>query len=278
MDLTARALGMTPRSLIIVLAAALVLAGCQTELYRGLTQKDANEMVAVLVRAGIEAKREQVDPTTYSIMVPEEQLAAAVEALQRAGLPRETFRSLGDVFPGDGLIVSPYEQRIRTMFALNQEIGHTLTSIDGVMNARVHIVLPDLDLRGVPMNKPSASVLVHHRPGMDTAELATRIRLLVANGVQGLNFRDVAVAFFPVGGETPQAAAPVGGGQAVPAPAPTPAPPAAQVMRVDAPEEGGSNLPLILWLGAGLLALAAVALAARERLAGLLRPRTDGQA
>jgi type III secretion protein J len=190
---------MSKTALSLLVALSLLLGACQTELYQGLSQRDANEMVAALSRAGIEAKREQVDATTYRIMVPEGALASAVDALKRAGLPRETYQSLGEIFPGDGLIVSPYEQRIRTMYALNQEIARTITTISGVMSARIHIVLPDLDLRGLPMNKPSASVVVHHAPHLDTSELATRVRLLVANAVQGMNFRDVAVAFFPVG-------------------------------------------------------------------------------
>jgi type III secretion protein J len=190
---------MSKTVLPLLVALSLLLGACQTELYQGLSQRDANEMVAALSRAGIEAKREQVDATTYRIMVAEDALADAVDALRRAGLPRESYQSLGEIFPGDGLIVSPYEQRIRTMHALNQEIAQTITSISGVMSARIHIVLPDLDLRGLPMNKPSASVVVHHAPHLDTSELATRVRLLVANAVQGMNFRDVAVAFFPVG-------------------------------------------------------------------------------
>lgn len=192
---------MSKTALSLLVAISLLLGACQTELYQGLSQKDANEMVAALVRAGVDAKREQMDPITYRIMVPEESLADAIDVLQRAGLPRESYQSLGEIFPGDGLIVSPYEQRIRTMYALNQEIARTLTSISGVMSARIHVVLPDLDLRGLPMNKPSASVVVHHARDLDTSELATRVRLLVANAVQGMNFRDVAVAFFPVGEE-----------------------------------------------------------------------------
>jgi len=192
---------MSKTALSLLIAISLLLGACQTELYQGLSQKDANEMVAALARAGVDAKREQVDPTTYRIMVPEGSFAEAVDILRKVGLPRESYQSLGEIFPGDGLIVSPYEQRIRTMHALNQEIARTLTSIFGVMSARIHIVLPDLDLRGLPMNKPSASVLVHHSRDLDTSELATQVRLLVANAVQGMNFRDVAVAFCPVGAE-----------------------------------------------------------------------------
>jgi type III secretion protein J len=264
-----------PRTALpLLVAISLMLGACQTELYQGLNQRDANEMIAVLARAGIEAKREQVDPTTYRIMVGEDALAAAVEALKRVGLPRESYQSLGEIFPGDGLIVSPYEQRIRTMHALSQEIGRSITSISGVMSARVHIVLPDLDLRGLPMNTPSASVLVHHAPELDTSELATRIRLLVANAVQGMNFRNVAVAFFPTGetAEPPRHAA-AAGSAGQPSPVETPPEPAASA----APAQVASPtnyLSWLLWFAALGMAGAAAAIAVRDRLRRKVRRAT----
>jgi type III secretion protein J len=266
---------MSKTALSLLVAISLLLGACQTELYQGLNQRDANEMIAVLARAGIEAKREQVDPTTYRIMVGEDALPAAVEALKRVGLPRETYQSLGEIFPGDGLIVSPYEQRIRTMHALNQEIARTITSISGVMSARIHIVLPDLDLRGLPMNKPSASVLVHHAPHLDISELSTRVRLLVANAVQGMNFRDVSVAFFPVGAEIDEPASPLA--QRDPAPqAPSAAVSAARPAVEQAAQGDLSAQPALvvgffghasslLWLLALGMIAAAVAMMARDR-------------
>ncbi|HSP26299.1 MAG TPA: type III secretion inner membrane ring lipoprotein SctJ [Saliniramus sp.] len=266
---------MSRTALPLLVAISLLLGACQTELYQGLNQRDANEMVAALARAGIEATREQVDPTTYRIMVPEDALPAAVEALKRVGLPRESYQSLGEIFPGDGLIVSPYEQRIRTMHALNQEIARTITSISGVMSARIHIVLPDLDLRGLPMNKPSASVLVHHAPHLDISELATRVRLLVANAVQGMNFRDVAVSFFPVGVEIDEPI--MAAAQAnLPAPAPATAasaarPPVEPAVRGEAETKPAlvagvfGYASSILWLLAIGMVAAAVGMMARDR-------------
>lgn len=249
-----------PRALAVLLVAvlALALASCKTELYQGMSQREANEMVAALARAGIAATREQVDPNSFRVMVAEADLPAAVDALARVGLPREQFRSLGEIFPGDGLIVSPYEQRVRTMFALNQEIGRTISMIDGVVNARVHVVLPDLDLRGQPMNRPSASIVVTHAPEADVEDLGSRIRLLVANAVQGLTFREVAVAFFPVSGlgEVPLA----------PAAAAQEARPAEPPVLARGPSAAGTPLDaLIVWLGALSLTLAGVVMWLRDR-------------
>lgn len=184
------------RRVLCVMLISLLAAACQTELYRGLNQRDANEMTAILARNGVQVVREQTDATTYKLMVPKEEFNRSVEILKRLGYPRETFQSLGDVFKGEGLIISPFEQRIRMMHALNQEMVRTISAIDGVIQARVHVVVPELDLRGMPMTKPTASVVVHHRTGTDTGELSAKIRLMVAHGVQGLAYKDVSLSFF----------------------------------------------------------------------------------
>jgi type III secretion protein J len=187
------------------LLAVLVLAGlvsaCEDEIYRNLSQRDANEMVAVLARNGVSASRATGENGTYRLLVSSGSFPLAVEVLRQAGYPRETYRSIADIFPGDSLITSPFEQRARMTYALNQEIGRTLSGIDGVVSARVHVVVPDADLRGAPQVRPSASVMIQALPSIDADELAPKIRQLVASSVAGLNYRDVAVAFFPASGE-----------------------------------------------------------------------------
>ncbi len=246
----------------------LVLSACQVELYGGLSQREANEMVAVLARAEISASRDEVEPGIFRVMVGEGELARAVETLDRVGLPSERFQSLGEVFPGDGLIVSPYEQRVRTMHALNQEIARSLTTITGVRNARVHIVLPDLDLRGQPINPPSAAILIHHAAGLDTDALSTRVRMMVANAVQGMHFRDVSVSFFTSAlGDT---RVPQFGEGGLPLPRVEPVTRDSDPRVEDATDEGG-YLHYLFWLAALAMAAGAGFLAWRERAASGMR-------
>lgn len=265
---------------IAAVALCLFLGACQVELYRGLSQREANEMIAALARSGIQAKREEADATTFRVMVAEADLPAAVDALDRAGLPAERYQSLAEIFPGDGLIVSPYEQRIRTMHALNQEIARSITTIAGVRSARVHIVLPELDLRGQPMNRPSASVMIHHAADLDAEDLAARVRLLVANAVQGMNFRDVAVAFFRSGGEEAATPGAPAAAQALPAPAPavpSPPPEAALAASADRPEAPSAGLArYVFWAAALAAAAAAGFLALRDHLRRRRRVESSG--
>lgn len=194
-------------SRIGLLAACLLLAACNDEIYRNLSARDANEIVAVLRRSDIAALRDG-DGTNFRVSVPRGDFARAVDILSRAGLPREQFRSIGEVFPGDGLIVSPFEQRARLIFAVSQELSKTIKSISGVASARVHVVMPEADARHVGPVRASASVVVLHRPRVDTAELSSKIRLIVANAVPELSDRDVSVAFFPADDETEDFSAP----------------------------------------------------------------------
>jgi type III secretion protein J len=181
---------------LLLCASILLLTSCSEELYRGLSQRDANEMIAILQAKGISASRESTDGNSFRLMVDQTQFAAAVEILKREGYPREVFRSIGDIFPGDGLITSPYEQRARMTFALNQELARTISEIEGVASARVHVVMPETDLRGSPRGQTSASVVVYTRPGVDQSDLGPKVREIVGKAVPGATYRDVSVAFF----------------------------------------------------------------------------------
>jgi len=197
---------------------ACTLVACQEELYRDVSQRDANEMVAILANNGISAARETGENGSYRVTVTSGSFASAVDVLRRAGYPRERYRSLAEVFPGDGLIVSPFEQRARMMYALNQEIARTLAGIEGVTAARVHIVVPELDLRGAPQSRASASVVIHHTATVEPDELAPKARQLVANAVQGLSYRDVSIAFFVASPDLRGSAGEPAARRAIPAP------------------------------------------------------------
>lgn len=185
---------------MLALGLSVLLAACDQQVYTNLASQDANEMVALLYRNGISATREAGAENTYTILVDSSEFARAVEILNRYGYPREQYKSVAEIFPGDGLIVSPFEQRARLTYATAQELTKTINSIDGVVSARVHVVMPELDLRTGDQSKSSASVMVTHRPSIDTTALSAKIRLLVANAIQGMNYKDVSIAFFPSDG------------------------------------------------------------------------------
>ena len=68
-----------------------LLAGCSNhELYSQLSERQANEMVAVLRSAGIEADK-KAHEGKFSVLTSKSVLSQAVRTLNAQGYPRETF-------------------------------------------------------------------------------------------------------------------------------------------------------------------------------------------
>ena len=180
---------------LLLLAA---LAGCQTALNSGLSERAANDEVALLLRHGVPASR-SADPKTGSfiVSVEESRFADAVELLRSHGLPEEGHPTIADVFKGNGLVVSPVEERARMIYALGEELSRTISEIDGVLSARVHIVLPDNDPLQAATPPSSASVFVRYRQGSHVTDLVPQIKMLVANGVAGLDYDKVSLVMVP---------------------------------------------------------------------------------
>ena len=200
-----------PRALgFASVAAALLLAGCsRQELYGQLSERQANEMVALLQGAGLDAAKEARDAHQFAVTTDGPQFGRAIELLHANGFPRGQFDTVGQVFKKEGFVSTPVEERARLMYALSQELANTLQTIDGVIVARVHLAVPEKDPLADSARPASASVFIKVRPGHDLASQVGQIKAIVVNGVEGLPYDNVTVAMFP--GEavsTPRAAAP----------------------------------------------------------------------
>ncbi|MDH0865326.1 type III secretion inner membrane ring lipoprotein SctJ [Mitsuaria sp. GD03876] len=189
------------RSLAAALALAAAIAGCSgsIDLYNGLSERDANEVTAELDRHGVDAAKVPGGKQLFAVRVPQDRFASAVAILQAAGLPRNSFSRMGDVFKKDGMISTPTEERARFLAALSQELESTLSQIDGVVLARVHPVLPERIVPGEPVLPSSCSILIKHARDWDTAAFEPRIRKLVVASIPGLAEAPdkVAVVFVP---------------------------------------------------------------------------------
>ena len=225
--------GFAPSVLALVLALALSACGEQA-LYSNLTERQANEMVAALRASGIPADK-QVRDGQFAVLTAGDQFGPAMRQLAAQGLPRESFDTLGKVFKREGFVSSPLEERARLQHAMSQEIANTLAQIDGVVTARVHLVVPERNPLADKPQPAAASVFIKHRHDRDLASQATQIKALVVNGVPGLSYDNVTVALFPADAAPPLAA-----------PAPADSPTARQASLA---------LPLLVGSTAGGLAL-----------------------
>ena len=167
-----------------VLGALLFCAGCEKEttLHAGLEERQANLVMAALLGDGISCHKTPGEEGTWNVMVDESKFAAAVNLLERKGLP--------------GMISSPSEERIRFMDALAQDLSRTISCIDGVIDARVHVVLPENDPFARNALPSSAAVAIRSRWDADLTDLVPSIKGLVKNAIEGLTPEKIMVTIF----------------------------------------------------------------------------------
>jgi len=177
----------------------LALVGCGSQaLYTRLQEKEANEMIAILSQNGISSAKTPGEDETWNIQVATSEFGQAVDLLKRKGYPKDRFESIGSVFKKSGLVSSPLEERVRFMYALSEDLSETLTHIQGVVTARVHIVLPENDPYAEKITPSSAAIFITHFPNANIEASIREIKYLVTNSIEGLDYDKVTVALFPV--------------------------------------------------------------------------------
>lgn len=195
---------------LVGIIVSLVLAGCggSVELLSNITEREANEVLGVLSDAGVKIQKTPGKDGAINLVVSQDQVARAIGLLSSEGLPRERRATMGDVFRKEGLISSPLEERARYLWALSQELSETLSQIDGVIRARVHVVLPERSTGGEPGLPSSAAVFVKHRRSVNLEESLPQIKRLVASSIPGLGVDKVSVVLVASGAAAaPNAAA-----------------------------------------------------------------------
>ena len=231
-------------ALVSCLTVMLAACGGQVTLMQAVAENDANEMMGALSNAGISATKLPGKEGMVGLQVPQGDAARAIDTLRALGLPRESFAGMGQVFQKSGLISSPLEERARYLYALSQDLSATLTRIDGVVFARVHLVLPE---KGSTLDKDSpssAAVFIKHRPDHDLESLQPQVRRMVTNSIPGLTGERVSIVLIPSSAGASGAA-------------PTKLPVLKSVWGIAVAEQSAGTLSAVLW---GLLILLLAAL------------------
>ena len=186
---------------VLIICALCLLSACSkpVELQRALAETDANEVIAELAEKQVQAQKRQ-DKDGVTVLVEQSDMARSVRILNAAGLPRVSQTTFGEVFRKEGMISTPTEERARYVYALSQELEHTLSLIDGVIKARVHVVLPEKVAPGEPTQPSSAAVFIKHVDSLDPDIILPRVKKMVSSSIPGLTDKQqdkLAVVFVP---------------------------------------------------------------------------------
>lgn len=182
---------------LTALFGLLIFAGCSVDILHEIPESQANEVVAVLQREGVPAEKQRVTEgsgASYTVTVRRGDAPRAWRILRQKHLPRPKEDGLGEVFGDLGLVPSPTQERALLRHALAGEVARTLNSVDGVRQARVHIVLPERDalaLQEEKRSEPRAAVLLKTDGALDLS--VEDVRQLVAGSVEGLSAQHVSV-------------------------------------------------------------------------------------
>ncbi len=185
---------------VLTLTFILLLCGCDETvvLFNSLDEQQANPIMAILQENHLSCQKIAGEENTWKLMVNQRDFAKAVEICQQHGLPQQIYHGVGDVFKKTGMVSSPTEERIRFMDALAQDLSRTISEIDGVISARVHIVLPNNDPFAKNALPSSAAVAIRHRSDCDLEDHIPEIKNLVMNAIEGVDYDKITVTLFKV--------------------------------------------------------------------------------
>ena len=175
-----------------------VLSGCdqETTLYSNLEERQANGVMAALMENGITCHKQAGDENRWAVLIAENRFAEAMGILEARGLPTRQFQGVSESFKKTGMVSSPSEERIRFMDALAQDLSRTISQIEGVVDARVHVVLPENDPFAKSAKPSSAAVAIRHRYDAEIADFVPQIKSLVKNAIEGLDYNKITVTLF----------------------------------------------------------------------------------
>ena len=179
---------MNARCCLLLLLGA---TGCHERIQHALDERQANALQRVLIERGLDARKvpEPGKKPTWAIEVAEAQASDAVRILAELGLPAPAEDEGCDVFGGGGLVRTPVEEQLCRVRVMEQGLEKTLRTVDGVLLARVHLVVPPPPRPGQAPVPAKASALLRVAPGHEDALRSSRevLRALIAGGVEGLS-------------------------------------------------------------------------------------------
>ncbi|MFZ2869093.1 flagellar basal-body MS-ring/collar protein FliF, partial [Zavarzinia sp.] len=174
----------------LIFAANRMMAPSYALLYSDLDLGDSSHIVAKLEELKVPY---QLSADGTRIMVPEDQVPRLRMTMAESGVP--TGGSMGyEIFDRTEAIgTTSFVQNINHLRALEGEIARSISAIDRISSARVHLVLPQRQLFARETEAPSASIVLKLKGGgLDPAQVRA-IRQLTAAAVPGLKADRISI-------------------------------------------------------------------------------------
>jgi len=158
--------------------------------YSNLSPEDAGAIVEKL--------KEMKVPYEFSgggsaILVPKEQVHELRLQLANQGLPNGGEVGF-EIFDQTALGTTEFAQKLNFRRALQGELARTITQLDEVIKARVHLVMPEKSLFSEQQEETRAAVVLSLRPGRQLSRTQIEgITHLVAGSVEGLGTNAVTI-------------------------------------------------------------------------------------
>ena len=177
--------------IFIGLVAYLVLQQpSRTTLYASLPESEKSKILDALTNSGVDAT---IDPTTGDVMVPVPDYHESKMKLAAQGLPTSVpggYDTLGDIQMGTSRSV----ETMRLKQSQEIELARSISEIDYVTTARVHLAIPEKSVFVRDTAPVTASVFIQLLEGRSLgASQVKAITHLVSSSVPGLNEANVTI-------------------------------------------------------------------------------------
>jgi len=158
-------------------------------LFTELTLDDSSRIAKELDTQGIPYEL-RADGAT--VLVPKSQVTRLRMRLAETGLPRGGSVGYEIFDKSDTLGTTSFVQNINHLRALEGELARTISSLDRVAGARVHLVVPERQLFARESQEPSAAIVLRLRGMLDASQVRA-IRHLTASAVKGLKPERISI-------------------------------------------------------------------------------------
>nr|WP_318383156.1 type III secretion inner membrane ring lipoprotein SctJ [uncultured Enterobacter sp.] len=183
-------------SKIVLLLTLMVLSGCKSELISNVTERQANEIVSRLQQNNIDAQKVKGEKGVFSVSVDPDYMSTAIELLNTYNLPSNDRVEIAQQFPADAMVSTPLGEKARLISAIEQRLGQSLLELANVTSSRVHLSYPTQGDDNEGENGNTASILVIYEDKVNEAEYIDKIKRLVKNSMNNINYENISVVLF----------------------------------------------------------------------------------